>query len=199
MGIVAIFGGTFNPIHIGHNEIISHLNNISDIEKIILIPTKIPPHKNTDFLADAEHRYNMCKIIASNYSNVEVSDIELYREGKSYTIDTVKALESKYKNQKLALTIGGDMLVSFDCWKDYKEILKKCVLITFKRTGISDIEYFNSIEKLRCSGANILDLDFTITDVSSTKIRNDFSINLDSNLVDKRVKNYILENNLYGV
>ncbi len=199
MGIVAIFGGTFNPIHIGHNEIIKHLNNISDIDKIILIPTKIPPHKNTDFLADAEHRYNMCKIIASNYSNVEVSDIELYREGKSYTIDTVKALESEYKNQKLALTVGGDMLVSFDCWKDYKEILEKCVLITFKRTGVSDIEYYNSIEKLRSSGANILDLNFTITDVSSTKIRSDFSFKLDSNLIDKRVKNYILENNLYGV
>ena len=199
MGIVAIFGGTFNPIHVGHNEIIKHLNSISDIDKIILIPTKIPPHKNTDFLADAEHRYNMCKIIASDYSNVEVSDIELYREGKSYTIDTVKALEGEYKNQKLALTVGGDMLVSFDCWKDYKEIIEKCVLITFKRAGISDIEYSDSIEKLRSSGANILDLNFTITDVSSTKIRSDFSLNLDCNLIDKRVKNYILENNLYGV
>lgn len=199
MGIVAIFGGTFNPIHVGHNEIIKHLSNISNIDKVILIPTKIPPHKNSDFLAAAEHRYNMCKIIASDYSNVEVSDIELYREGKSYTIDTVKALESEYNNQQLALTVGGDMLVSFDCWKDYKEILEKCVLITFKRTYISDIEYYNSIEKLRSSGANILDLNFTITDVSSTKIRNDFSLNLDSNLIDHRVKNYILENNLYGV
>ena len=199
MGIVAIFGGTFNPIHVGHIEIIKHLSNISDIDKIILIPTKIPPHKNTDFLAAAEHRYNMCKIVASDYSNVEVSDIELYREGKSYTIDTVKSLESEYKNQKLALTVGGDMLVSFNCWKDYKEILEKCVLITFKRTGISDMEYSESIENLRSSGANILDLKFTITDVSSTKIRSDFSFNLDSNLIDKRVKNYILENNLYGV
>lgn len=199
MGIVAIFGGTFNPIHVGHNEIIKHLSNISDIDKIILIPTKIPPHKDLDFLADAEHRYNMCKIIASDYSNVEVCDIELFREGKSYTIDTVKALESEYQNQKLALTVGGDMLVSFDCWKDYQEILEKCVLITFKRTGISDIEYSNSIEKLRSLGANILDINFTITDVSSTKIRTDFSLNLNSNLIDKRVKDYILENNLYGV
>ncbi len=199
MGIVAIFGGTFNPIHVGHNEIIRNLSNISEIEKIIIIPTKIPPHKETDFLADSIHRYNMCDIIASDYDNVEVSNIELIREGKSYTIDTVSALQNKYKDHKIALTIGGDMLVSFNTWKDYQDILGKCTLITFKRAGISDADYSNAIKHLESLGAQIIDLDVNITDISSTKIRRELSLKEVCNLLDERVQDYILENNLYGV
>lgn len=199
MGIVAIFGGTFNPIHIGHCEIIKHLSNNENIEKVIIIPTKIPPHKETDFLADSTHRVNMCDIVASDYDNVEVSDIELYREGKSYTIDTVKALGEKYKSQKLALTIGGDMLVSFELWKDYREILNRCTLITFKRANVLKSEYDCVINKLKSLGAEIIEISADITDVSSTQIRAELFSNGASELLDKRVKQYILNNNLYGV
>ena len=100
MGIVAIFGGTFNPIHSGHREIINHLSNTPNVDKVIIIPTKIPPHKETDILADSQDRLNMCSIIASKYNNVEVSDIELLRYGKSYTIDTILTLQEEYNDQK---------------------------------------------------------------------------------------------------
>lgn len=199
MGIIAVFGGTFNPIHIGHSEIISCLSKQSDIEKIIIIPTKIPPHKEANLLADSIHRYNMCAIIASDYDNVEVSNIELNREGKSYTIDTISSLKSEYKNNKIALTIGGDMLVSFKKWKNYKEILSNCILFTFNRAGISCEEYQNAINSLKTEGAEIHSLDVQITDISSTKIRNDLTSEGECEFLDKRIRDYILKNMLYGV
>ena len=199
MGIIAVFGGSFNPIHIGHQEIIEQIRLIEDVEKVLIIPTKIPPHKETDYLADSCHRYNMCKLISSDYDNVEVSNIELDREGKSYTIDTVNSLLKIYNNSKLALTIGGDMLVSFDKWKDYKEILNKCILITFNRIGISDDEYKKGINKLKEIGATIIALNTQIADVSSTQIRNELQKNKDSNLISNKIKKYIFKHNLYGV
>ena len=191
MGIIAIFGGSFNPIHIGHIEIIKQIRLLKEVEKVLIIPTKIPPHKDTDYLADATHRLNMCKIATEEFKNVEVSDIELNRDGKSYTIDTVNLLQKVYNNHKLALTIGGDMLISFDKWKDYKGILKKCILITFKRAGISDVEYRSGINKLKSIGAEIISIETDIPCVSSTQIRNELLEHKKCELLASKVEDYI--------
>lgn len=197
--MIAIFGGTFNPIHIGHIEIIKSLQGLSQLEKILLIPTKIPPHKDSNYLASAQDRYNMCEIVARDYDNVSVCDIELYREGKSYTIDTINALLKLYPGSELAITIGGDMLVSFDCWKCYLDIINKCKLITFRRAGVSDEVYNNAIDKLKHKGAKIIDLKNSITDISSTEIRNELTKDKVCNTLDERISEYIRNNNLYGV
>ena len=105
MGMVVIFGGTFNPIHKGHTEIIESILKLDNIDKLLLIPTKIPPHKNVDCLADESDRINMCNIIASRFDGVEVCDIELKREGKSYSIDTLHSIKELYPNNPIAITI----------------------------------------------------------------------------------------------
>lgn len=199
MGFVTVFGGTFNPIHTGHQEIIECLSRHCDVDKILLMPTKIPPHKNSECLASANDRYNMCALVASNFSNVEVSDIELFREGISYTIDTVNALCRLYPSQDIAITIGGDMLVSFTKWKQYKEILNKCALFVFKRADVDESEHINSIENLKKLGANIISIDKPITDISSTLIRNSLKEKGFTDYLDDKVKEYIQNNNLYGV
>ena len=199
MGFITIFGGTFNPIHIGHCEILHELSLNKSVEKILLIPTKIPPHKSSDYLASQADRFNMCKIIASDYSNVEVSDIELYRQGKSYTIDTVNTLLELYPDKDIAITIGGDMLISFHTWKDYQSILQKCSVFTFKRADIPGDEYIAAINNLKALGANIIEIDRNITCVSSTQIRSELSSHNKSAYLDDRINNYIIENNLYGV
>lgn len=195
--MIVIFGGTFNPIHIGHEEIIKEIAEINGVDKIFLIPTKVPPHKDADFLASELHRMNMCKIVASRYNNVEVNDIEIKREGKSYTIDSVKLLKSKYPNHKFAITVGADMLTTFHLWKDYEKLLKEVSIIAFGRTSINNSAFVNSVEKLVALGADITVIEKDITDVSSTEIRNNVKAN--ANLLDDEIFNYILENNVYGV
>ena len=199
MKTVAIFGGTFNPIHKGHIEIIDALCNIDDIEKVLVIPTKIPPHKNSDFLAGEQDRLNMCQIACKKFSKVSVSNIEFLREGKSYTVDTVADIANLYPKHKIAVTIGADMVTTFTEWKDYKKLLDRVELIVFYRAGI-DIEKFNlSIKMLEKEGAKIRYIDKTITDTSSSDIRC-YGQNAETMAnITLEIFKYISENNLYGI
>lgn len=197
MDTIVIFGGTFNPIHKGHEEIVDALSSLSVAYKILLIPTKIPPHKETDFLASETHRINMCNIIASRYNNVEVSDIELNRQGKSYTVDTVSELKKLYPKHKIALAVGADMITSFCQWKDYDKLIKEVKIFAFGRTNIESDDFKRAVMKLIDMGADITVIDKNITAVSSTEIRTDIVKHTD--LIDKEVLNYIIDNSVYGV
>ena len=197
---VVIFGGTFNPLHIGHIQIISALSNLHDIHEVMLIPDKIPPHKECDFLASDEHRLNMCKIAAKKFPNVSVNDIELKRNGKSFTIDTVKDINRLYPDYNLFLAIGGDMLISFDKWKDYKELLSLCQIICLGRGGV-DKEAFSKMTKtLEEMGGKMLVLNKEITEISSSLLRTNIQ-NKDflSKYIDREILDYIFKNKVYGV
>ena len=199
MGIIAVFGGTFNPIHIGHKEIIDEILKIGDVEKVIVIPTKIPPHKTVDFMADESDRLNMCSLVAEEFAHVEVSDIELKRVGKSYTIDTIIDLKKLYPHSDIAITIGADMVVTFDEWKDYKEIVKLAKIITFSRTTTDYDFYGQGICKLKELGADVIPVDRKISDISSTSVRNMVLQGKDaSKYLPEKVYSYITSNNLYG-
>ena len=120
MGYTAIFGGTFNPPHIGHYEMLSALEKCPEIEEIWLMPDRIPPHKVCDFLADDSDRIEMCRIIAKDFKKARLCLAEFEREGKSYTYDTVTEFLKKYPDKKFTFVCGGDMLISFDKWYRYK-------------------------------------------------------------------------------
>ena len=199
MKTVAVFGGTFNPIHKGHTEIIAALSQKPEISKIILMPTKIPPHKTVDFLADERHRVNMCNIIADKFNNVEVSDLELKRVGKSYTIDTVSELKRLYPDSKIAITIGADMVVTFSEWKNYQALINEVKIFAFGRNTISDDEFKKGIVFLKSIGADIECINKTIPNISSTEIRMNLQNNNDSSkLLDSEIYEYIISNNIYG-
>ena len=195
--MIVIFGGTFNPIHIGHQQILDSLQKINNIDKIFLIPTKIPPHKAVDYLADKSDRINMCKIVASRYTNVEVSTIELDREGKSYTIDTLTAFGNIFPNADIAITIGADMLVTFKEWKNYKAILKVAKIITFYREDTDVILYRKSIDELRGMDAEIIEIDDAIVGISSTNIRDSLKQGMETEFLNNDVLIYINEHKLY--
>ncbi|MBE6781426.1 MAG: nicotinate (nicotinamide) nucleotide adenylyltransferase [Ruminococcaceae bacterium] len=199
MGTIAVFGGTFNPIHKGHFEIISALCGKDFIDKVIIIPTKIPPHKQSSFLADEHHRVKMCEIVSNLFSKAEVSKIELDREGKSYTIDTLCEIKKLFPNEKIAITVGADMLISFDQWKSYKEILDISDIITFFRKNKDINQYNDSIDKLKNLGGKIIALDEDITDISSSQIREMIKegLSVDRYLLPE-IANYIFSNNVYG-
>ncbi len=199
MGTVAVFGGTFNPIHIGHVQMIETLCKQEFIDKVLIIPTKIPPHKETVFLASEQDRINLCSIIANKFVKAEVSNIELRREGKSYSVDTVLELKKQYPNSKIAITVGADMLIYFTNWFRFETILQNADIITFYRADSNENDYNDEIENLKKLGANIICLNQEIANISSTQIRNLLcSGNVADHLLDLDVATYIKEHQVYG-
>lgn len=192
---VAIFGGTFNPLHIGHYQMLKALNECKDIDKIFLMPDKIPPHKVCDFMASDEERIEMCRIAAKDFNKCELCLIEFEREGKSYTYDTVKLLKEKFENFEFYFVCGGDMLVYFDKWYRFKDLMKELGFIVFKRSD-TDITEFNAcVEKFTEMGMNINLMEETISNISSTEIRGDKS--KAQKYLPQKIYEYILEKSIY--
>lgn len=194
MALTAIFGGTFNPFHIGHYEMLSALQSDDSIGKILLMPDKIPPHKVCDFLADDETRIEMCRIAAMDFSKAELCLTEFLREGKSYTFDTVIELK-KSLSDELIFVMGGDMLVYFDKWYKFEELIKEIPFYVFKRTDTDTKEFEVAVYRFRKMGMRITVSDKIITDVSSTKIRNDF-VGL-KELLPPKIYNFLTEKGIY--
>lgn len=134
---IGILGGTFNPIHIGHLVIAQMAYEKLKLDKVIFIPSNIPPHKDPRNVAEAEYRFSMVKKAIYGNPFFEVSDIELNREGKSYSIDTIKILRKQYpKNTKFYFLIGGDNIVSLDTWKSIDELLNFVIFIGISRPNV---------------------------------------------------------------
>lgn len=195
MGLTAIFGGTFNPFHIGHYEMLKVLQNDNNVEEIWIMPDKIPPHKTCDFLASDKDRIEMCEIVANDFSKAKLCLVEFEREGKSYTYDTVKYLFKKYPQKEFSFVLGGDMLVSFEKWYRFDELMKMLPFIAFKRTDTNNIEFLNCAEKFEKMGMNITVKEDLIPNVSSTDFRKS---NL-RELLPEKVYSFIKERGIYGV
>ena len=195
MGFTAIFGGTFNPFHIGHYEMLSALQEDESIDKILIMPDKIPPHKVCDFMADDETRIEMCRIAASDFSKAEVCLIEFERTGKSYTFDTVNLLKEKHPNENFVFVCGGDMLVYFPKWYKYEELMKLIPFIAFRRSDTDNYLFDNSVVTFRNMGMYITVNEKIIPAISSTEIRNDFNKNKD--LIPEKIYQFLLVRGVY--
>lgn len=197
---IAIFGGSFNPIHNGHINICKWCQQEYNFDEILLIPTNIPPHKTAIDMASGFDRLNMLKLATKDLNFITISDIELIETGISYTYLTVQKLKQLYENDKLYLIIGSDMLYIFEKWVNYQQILDNVTLISGAR---HQNEYQKLIEKKQSFGIyqdkiDIINLD--IKDISSTQIRdiikNDISID---EKISTDVLDYIKKNNLYSI
>ncbi|MBE6728838.1 MAG: nicotinate (nicotinamide) nucleotide adenylyltransferase [Ruminococcaceae bacterium] len=193
MANIAVFGGTFNPIHSQHIKMIKCISQLEFIDSVIVMPTNIPPHKSTTFLADGIDRYNMCSIATREIKNVTVSDFEIKRQEKSYTFYTVKALKEKYKNDKLFIVCGGDMAITLNTWFNYEELKKTCSFLVINRPGTDKNKLKAYLDSLRNGGADITEVLCETLDVSSTKVRNE----QDLTEVPVEVLHYIKEKGLY--
>lgn len=196
MGLTAIFGGTFNPPHIGHYQMLKALENRPEIEEIWLMPDKIPPHKVCDFLADDKDRIEMCRIIADDFKKVKLCLAEFEREGKSYTYDTVTEFRKKYPQREFTFVCGGDMLVSFEEWYRYEELMKMISFTVFRRTDTDNAEFDRKAAELSEMGMKITVMSEIITSVSSTYIRN--NIDNSRELLPEKIYNYIKDGGIYG-
>ncbi len=195
MGYVAIFGGTFNPFHIGHYEMLEALQNDQSIDEIWVMPDRIPPHKECDFLASDDDRIEMCRIASKDFNKAKLCLVEFEREGKSYTYDTVVYLKKKYPQNKFLFVCGADMLVYFDKWYKFEELMKLLPFTVFKRTSTDNEEFENSVKTFSSMGMEISVKDEIISNVSSTQFRKE---NL-REILPENIYNYIKERGIYNV
>lgn len=190
-----IFGGTFNPVHKDHIAMARAATEKLSLDRLIVVPTFIPPHKEVS-LAPAKDRLAMLSLAFSEDENVEVSDYETQRGGKSYTYLTVEHFSGE---GKLFFIVGGDMLADFKTWRYPERILAAAELAAFGRRGFAEDaekerEYFK-----KTFGKEFIALTFDGAGDSSTEIRVYNSLGLDiSGFTDSRVAEYIKENGLYA-
>ncbi len=198
---IGIYGGTFNPPHFGHKKLALELKEKAELDKVIIIPTFVPPHKQGSNIAPSVHRIEMCKLLFTE-DFFEISDIEIAREGKSYTYDTLCELKEIYPDDELFLIIGSDMLFCFHKWYRYEDILSMATICVATRKGVitkQELEKY-SIDILGKNMDNdeIIIADFEPIECSSTDVRSHISLGLDIySFVPKEIDRYIKINLLY--
>ena len=186
---LCIFPGTFNPIHNAHIKMAEFVLEKFGFDKIIFIPSYLPPHKEIDINL-ARHRFNMVKLAISNNKNFEISDIEYQSEGKSYSLITVKKIIEQYNIKgRLNFIIGTDAFINLDSWYKADELKGLVHFIVFPRRGDGNNEIYNDF---RQNGWDFELVDCMFMDISSTEIRN---IRISD--VSKNVEDYIKEYGLY--
>ena len=116
---IGILGGTFNPPHLGHSALAIEAVEQLKLDKVLFVPTNIPPHKDIDN-SDISSRRDMLKIVIAGNNKFEIEDCEIKRGGTSYTIDTVRELKKKYPDDQPYLIVGSDLANDFSSWKDYQ-------------------------------------------------------------------------------
>lgn len=195
MGFTALFGGTFNPFHNGHYEMLRALQDDDNIEEIWLMPDKIPPHKDCDYLPNDSDRISMCELIAKEFSKASVSSVEFEREGRSYSYDTVVELKKKYTDKNFIFVCGGDMFVYFPKWYRYLDLMKLIPFYVFTRVGTADSEFNACVKEFENLGMKIFLNSTPIPNISSTEFRS----TKDSSLLPKKIYSYIAKRGLYSV
>lgn len=189
---VGIFGGTFDPIHTGHILIAVAALRQFRLDTIVFVPAKRSPHKPKSVFAPAEHRVQMVRKAIRGHSSFTISDVEVQREGLSYTVDTLESIQHLYPGSRLFLLLGSDNIRSFDAWKNPKRITRMASLVVYRRWG-----YDLTARMLSRWSARVLEGPEIF--ISSTLIRKKVSSGRTiQHLVPPAVERYITNHNLYG-
>jgi nicotinate (nicotinamide) nucleotide adenylyltransferase len=194
---ILLFGGTFNPPHLGHIALLENCVRTIKPDEIRILPLGTPPHKAADSTS-TEHRIAMCQVFCEILPNCIIDIRETIRPGKSYTADTVQELREKYPDDEFYLCIGSDMFLSFETWHNYEYLLKETILLVHLRDENDIEEVFQQQEKFLNMGIKIIFLQDNFINISSSEIRkmHQEGKNIEP-LLHEYVYNYILKHNLY--
>lgn len=170
---IAIYGGSFNPPHLGHREAVLTALQELNPDRLLIIPDNDPPHKELEEGSPTpEERLELCRLTFGDLDGVEVSDMEIIRSGKSYTYDTVCELEGQYPDAHLTLLVGTDMLLSFEEWYHFEYLMEHCTLAVFARDLEDDELLLDAQDRFRRNySADVKVLSHTPFPMSSTEIR----------------------------
>jgi nicotinate-nucleotide adenylyltransferase len=210
---IGLFGGTFNPIHLGHLRGAEQIREAFGLQEVIFIPAALPPHKVTEKIIEAQHRLEMVKRAIQKNPYFSASDVELRRSGKSYSIDTIRYFRERHQSSLFFFILGRDAFVEIETWKEYQHLFSLCNFIVMTRPGFqknsspsplpeSLIPAFRYDEKaeawVHSSGYTLFFKEITFLDISSTKVRETIrkgeSVRY---LIPPEVEAYVREHGLY--
>lgn len=209
---IGIFGGTFDPVHMGHLIVARKLLNEFSISTILFIPALVPPHKSQP-VADYFHRIAMLEDALASETGMSVSSIESERTTPSYTIDTILELKKRMGQQNLFFIIGSDAFLELHLWHRYKDLLSETFFIVVARPGIAMNKLHTEIERLpgdykyypekrlwkRSDSCVIYYFAGVYETVSSTRVRDMLKQGKDvSDILPEKVYSYIKKHQLYG-
>lgn len=200
---LAIFGGTFDPVHKGHFQILDELERCPLIQEIVVVPNAIPPHKTAQ--ATSEQRLMMISLLVDEFKNplkkISVSEIELRREGPSFMVDTLKALAAQNPQKKLYLVMGSDSFLSLHTWKNPEQILEMAVPLVIRRGAERQDDFLAYLNSHFLNHPEIAFIENNVLPVSSGQLREAF---LTSTLtaamltwIPESVRRYIAQEGLY--
>ncbi|MBH30914.1 MAG: nicotinic acid mononucleotide adenylyltransferase [Candidatus Marinimicrobia bacterium] len=191
---LCLFGGTFDPPHVGHLVIAETIQESERFDKVVFVPASNPPHKEED-ISPIDSRLEMLRLALVGNDHFDVSDIEIERGGVSYTVETIKEAKERFgiDAEDLYFLIGSDALIDFHRWKQHESILDECRVIVVQRPGFltSRIDP-NILSRIRFS--NIPQIQVSSSQIRR-RIRSDLTIRY---LVPNPVMKYIQEQGLYS-
>lgn len=196
---LAVIGGTFDPVHYGHLIAAEHARVELGIDKVVFIPSARPPHKANEMVTDWEHRYRMLQLAIVDNPAFEISSLEGPQRGISYTIDTIRSLQSVNSDRKIHFVMGTDALLTIDTWKDYRQLIDLCCFVVVTRPNYT-IERSHPVLAALPEHwwQQMKQVEIPLIDISSTDIRRRVARGKTIKyLVPDSVQEYIVQNNLY--
>ena len=196
---IGIFGGTFNPVQLEHVEMVKVAIKELNLDKMVVVPTFVSPHKQGEEVVNGKYRVDMLKLAFEGVNQVEISSYELEKGGVSYTYETILYFKNLYPNAELFYLMGSDMLENFPTWKNPEIITKNANLVLTSRLGGGFDDNALTLAVKNLYNANVLKISFVGKMASSTLARTLRKLSLPlTNVCDEKVYNYILKNNLYA-
>lgn len=195
---VGVLGGMFNPPHLGHLELARAAARELALDRVLLIPASVPPHKPAIWDPGAEHRLRMCRLAGAGDLLLEVSTIELERPGPSYTVDTLRSIRASDPDAELTLIVGADMARTLGSWREPREILKLARLAVAERNDTGRRQVLDALAPLG-GEHRVSFVDMPRHDISSSLVRRRLTAGEPiGELVGVEVARYIAEHELYG-
>jgi nicotinate-nucleotide adenylyltransferase len=202
-----ILGGTFNPPHLGHLAIASHARDELELDRVLLIPAQIPPHKPTAEDPGSGHRLRMCSLLVEHAGGLSVCALEIERGGRSFTVDTLEMIHASHPDAELTFILGADTASTLPAWRKPAKLLELVDLAVAARAGSAREQVLDTVASLSevSGGAPLNDssavrfLDLPVMEVSSSMVRRRLAGGEPiDDLVGPAVAGYIKENDLYG-
>lgn len=195
---LGILGGTFNPPHLGHLICAQEAHRELGLDRVLMIPARIPPHKPVEHEPGAEHRLELCRLAIEGDERFEASALELSRGGPSYTVDTLSELTANDPQSELYLIVGGDIAAGLDRWREPARVLELATVAVAKRRGTARSSVDAALESLP-GGERAQFFSMPRIGVSSTVVRRRVRSGQPIRyLVPDAVAGYIAEHRLYA-